>query len=117
MSVSPPPYRAPMVDVRTGLPSAEWIRHMEVLRVGRQTSDDHAAELMNAIAAQAAAIAALAARVGAAEASTAALSARLEQVADDVDALLVAPEIGGEALALLSELSKRVQGLEQAPEM
>lgn len=116
--VWPMPLRVPVVDLRTGGMSVEWVRYFT------QRSDDggrDVAKLQGAIAALAAVVEAQAQRIDAqaqtldAQAQTlAALTGRLAEAEALLHGALSAQDYGLQALALVAELSKRVDGLKVA---
>jgi hypothetical protein len=116
--VWPMPLRVPVVDLRTGGMSVEWVRYFT------QRGDDggrEVAKLQGAIAALAAVVEAQAQRIDAqaqtleAQAQTlAALTGRLAEAEALLHGALSAQDYGLQALALVAELSKRVDGLEVA---
>lgn len=109
--VWPMPLRVPVVDLRTGGMSVEWVRYLT------QRGDDggrEVAKLQGAIAALTAVVEAQAQRIDAQAQTLAALTGRLAEAEALLHGALSAHDYGLQALALVAELSKRVDGLEVA---
>lgn len=104
------PVRTPVVDLRTGMISREWVLAL----MGRGDTVE-INRLRGAVAELKALLVTQGKRLDAVEAENAQLSATLETLRaelDDMRTLAAVTDSGALALALVSELSKRVNGLE-----